>query len=100
MPKLEKPQSRKSRFGEQPPDPIDTLGNLDAPESAPAPRAEEPRIDGRTLRVTGRTVQFATRVHPEWKRKLHKLSERTKLMYVEVLEKALDALERELRSSK
>lgn len=100
MPKLEKPHPRKSRFGEQPPDPIDTLGNLDAPESAPAPKDREPLVDGRTLRVTGRTVQFATRVHPEWKRKLHKLSEKTKLMYVEVLEQALDALERELKTGR
>lgn len=97
MPKLSKPK-RKTRFGEPPPQHADTKGNLSAPEVAPAPeqRTVSLHVDGRTLRVTGRTTQFATRVHPEWKLKLHQISQRTRLMYVEILERALEAFEREL----
>lgn len=99
MPKLQKPQTRKGRFGELPPAEADTHGNLEAPETAPARRAATTTVDGRALRATGRTVQFATRVHPDWKLRLHRLSEKTSLMYVELLERALDALERELKAS-
>ena len=96
MPKLTKPR-KKSRFGEKPPSDADTHGVLAAPEIAVSPPPAEPiQVDGRTLRATGRTTQFATRVHPEWKLRLHKLSQRTNLMYVEILERALDAFEREL----
>lgn len=103
MPKLAKPKKR-SRFGEAPPVQTDTRGNLSAPELAPTSltsptRVEHPHVDGRTLRVTGRTEQFATRVRPEWKLKLHELSKKTQLMYVEILERALEAFERELNRS-
>lgn len=103
------PKPRKSRLP-PPPGPDDTLGNLEQPEHAPsiptpAPtptstatpsKAEPPRVDGRTLQVTGRTLHFANKVTPQWKAQLHRLAQRTGLMYCEVLEHALDALEREL----
>jgi hypothetical protein len=68
--------------------------NLDAPEHAPAspvPRAG--RVDGRTLRKSNRTVQFATRVTDEFDARLREIAQRDGLMLVEVLEKALDAYE-------
>lgn len=88
----------KSRFAEAPPAPADTRGNLDQPELAPAPAPSTPadRVDGRRLRATGRTVQFATRVHPDWKADLDALARETGKLYVELLEDALAALRREL----
>lgn len=91
----------KSRFAEAPPAPADTRGNLDQPELAPAVRtATTDRIDGRRLRATGRTVQFATRVHPDWKTDLDDLARQTGKLYVELLEDALAALKRELNKLK
>jgi hypothetical protein len=58
----------------------------------PPPRAG--RIDGRTLRRSGRTVQFATRVSPEFDERVRRIAMRDGLLLVEVLEKALDAYER------
>ena len=52
------------------------------------------RIDGRTLRRSGRTVQFATRVSPQFDERLRQIAVRDRLMLVEVLERALDAYER------
>lgn len=56
------------------------------------------RVDGRNRRATGRTLRFGATVHPDWKAKLDRLADRlgTGTMYVQVLEQALDALEREL----
>ena len=76
--------------------------NLSAPEVAPvapAPVAAPPakaRRDGRTLRRTGRTVTFATRVSPEFDERIRDIAEEKGLMLVEVLEQALAAYEREL----
>ena len=96
MTKLKKP--RKSRFGEAPPLEEDVHGILNAPETAPL-RAATDRVDGRSLRATGRTEQFATRVAPEWKERLNRLAKETGLRYVEILEKALDEFERTRQSS-
>ena len=49
--------------------------------------------DGRSARRTGRTVQFATRVSPEFDERLRVIAERDGLLLVEVLERALDAYE-------
>jgi hypothetical protein len=54
------------------------------------------RRDGRTLRRTGRTVTFATRVSPEFDERIRDIAEEKGLMLVEVLEQALAAYEREL----
>lgn len=56
-------------------------------------QAKSEKVDGRTLQVTGRTLHFATKVHPDWKARLHQLAQRTGRMYCEVLEDALAALE-------
>ena len=51
------------------------------------------RIDGRTLRRSGRTVQFATRVSPEFDERIREIARREGMLLVEVLEQALKAYE-------
>jgi hypothetical protein len=51
------------------------------------------RIDGRSLRRTGRTLQLATRVSWEFDDKLRRIAQRDGLKLVEVLERALEAYE-------
>ena len=58
------------------------------------PRDTQYRIDGRSLRKTGRTVQLATRVSWEFDTKLRQIAQRDGLKLVEVLERALDAYEK------
>jgi hypothetical protein len=102
---------RRSSLGE-PPTPAEASANLDAPETAP-PTALEPvpparmsvvppaatrgegglRRDGRSARRSGRTLQFATRVTPEFDDRLRSIAERDGKLLVEVLEDALDAYE-------
>jgi hypothetical protein len=57
------------------------------------PRDAQYRIDGRSLRRTGRTLQLATRVSWEFDDKLRRIAQRDGLKLVEVLERALDAYE-------
>jgi hypothetical protein len=56
-------------------------------------RVEEGRIDGRTLRRTGRTVQLALRVKPSFDHRLRQAAARDRLLLCEVLERALDTYE-------
>lgn len=106
---------RRSSLGAPPPA-EEASPNLQAPETAPAPVsaadpaqplpalappvAAGPRAgqgsysrDGRSARRTGRTLQFATRVSPEFDQRLRDIAERDRLLLVEVLERALDAYE-------
>lgn len=64
----------------------------------PAAAERPPRIDGRSLRKTDRTVPFASRVTPEFDVRLRQIAERDRLKLVEVLEKALDAYEAHRRT--
>ena len=57
------------------------------------PRDTQYRIDGRSLRRTGRILQLATRVSWEFDDKLRRIAQRDGLKLVEVLERALDAYE-------
>jgi hypothetical protein len=88
----------KKRLG--PPPPIEAASdNLQAPEIAPAafeikPR-EERQEDGRSARRTGRTLQFATRVSPDFNRRFRAVAKRDGLMFAELLEKALEAYEKQ-----
>lgn len=73
-----------------------------SPEPVAPPPAQEPptpaiRIDGRSLRRSGRTVQFATRVSPEFDLRVRSLAQREGLLLVEVLERALEAYEKSAR---
>ena len=69
--------------------------NLSAPEVAPVAPAPVAAPQA-TLRRTGRTVTFATRVSPEFDERIRDIAEEKGLMLVEVLEQALAAYEREL----
>jgi hypothetical protein len=64
--------------------------NLHEPELA---RPPVERMDGRSLRRSGRTLQLATRVTPEFDARLRRIAQRDGLLLVEVLERALDAYE-------
>jgi hypothetical protein len=100
---------RRSTLGAPPPL-AEASSNLDAPEVAPPPAPEMPPAaaisapsspaergrlarDGRSARRTGRTVQFATRVTPEFDERFRIIAERDGLLHVELLEKALAAYE-------
>jgi hypothetical protein len=70
---------------------------------APAPELEQPvpqRIDGRSLRRTGRTVGFSTKVTEDWDYRLKRYAARNNVLIVVALEQALDALEREEKARK
>jgi hypothetical protein len=62
-------------------------------DATPQLRDAPYRIDGRSLRRTGRTLQLATRVSWEFDNKLRRIAQRDGLKLVEVLERALDAYE-------
>lgn len=101
---------RRSTLGAPPPL-EEASQNLNAPEIAPAAKPEvvtrlptpikaqpqedgtaltrPPRIDGRSLRKTDRTIPFASRVTPEFDAQLRQIAARDGLKLVEVLEKAL-----------
>jgi hypothetical protein len=102
---------RRSSLGAPPP-PAEASPNLEAPETAPpatpvrrlaavppAVPANPPvgegavRRDGRSARRSGRTLQFATRVSPEFDTRLRGIAERDGKLLVEVLEEALEAYE-------
>lgn len=52
------------------------------------------KVDKRTLRKTGRTEQFATRVSKEWLEKVKGIAEKENLKLVEVLEKMLESYDK------
>lgn len=99
-----------------PPPPSEASTNLRAPEIAPSLSAalappmveEEPagiavgrRVrDGRSARRTGRVIQFATRVTPDFDDRFRAIAERDGLLHVELLEKALAAYEASLARGK
>jgi hypothetical protein len=120
MADMTKLRRRPSNLGEPPPL-EEASSNLSAPEIAPAfspppandrqdtpqdtpdvisiapqprPRSEpkkRARIDGRTLRKTGRTVQLATRVSEDFDDEIRQIAKREGLKIVEVLERAVAA---------
>ena len=96
-----------------PPSLAEASRNLDRPEISGEPRdliggipvrlrqpTGEPRIDGRSMRRTNRTVQFATRVTPEFDRRVRAIALEEGLLIVEVLERALQAYENQQLSSR
>lgn len=88
-----------------PPSMDEASTNLNAPEAMPvagpaSPQsvAQSPRMDGRSARRTNRTMQFATRVKPEWDAELRAIAQRDGLLLVEVLERALDLYKKQARA--
>ena len=78
------------------PPPIEEASrNLTAPEVAPVvPQSQScpAHIDGRSLRKTNRTVQFATKVTPEFDDEFRAMAARKGLEFCVLLEKMLDAI--------
>ena len=99
-----------------PPSPAEASTNLTMPETPNDEREEtddgtvsslqsarvaiESRIDGRSMRRTNRTVQFATRVTPEFDHRVRAIAMEEGLLIVEVLEQALQAYECQKRASR
>lgn len=75
-----------------PPSLDQTGNNLSAPEVSPI----SDYIDGRSTKKTGRIEQFATRVTPEFHRKVKMLAARDNLKIVEILEKSIELYEKEM----
>lgn len=63
-----------------------------APATEPTPLTAK-RIDGRSARRSNRTVQFATRVTPQFDDRIRAIAQRDGLLLVEILELALEAYE-------
>jgi hypothetical protein len=87
-----------------PPSMEEASTNLHAPEAVPAVHVSSassaliPRMDGRSARRTNRTLQFATRVRPEWDAELRALAQRDGLLLVEVLERAMELYKNQVAS--
>ena len=97
-----------------PPPLAEASSNLDAPEIAPPPATPLPAVspivapspvererrvrDGHSARRTGRTVQFATRVTPDFDERFRTIAERDGLLHVELLERSLAAYTRTVSS--
>jgi hypothetical protein len=83
---------RRGELGDPPP--LAEAGeNLKAPEHAPPAPALD--VDGRTLRKTGRTQQFATRITPELHRQIKMIAARDGLKVTELLEQAVAVYEKQ-----
>lgn len=65
--------------------------NIYSPEVAPAADhiSYKPRIDGRSIRRTNRTVKLATSVTPEFDNTLREIALENNMLLSEVLEEAL-----------
>ena len=80
-----------------------TMGDLKRPPRGTAQTREikekdgTGKIDGRTLRKTGRSTQIIFRTSPAYRTKLEKLATAQGFSFAETLERALDAYERELK---
>ena len=85
-------QKLKRHKLEVPPTLAETTSNLQMPEVIGE------KVDKRTLRKTGRTEQFATRVSKEWLEKVKAIAEKEGLKLVEVLERALECYERQSKN--
>lgn len=78
--------------------------NLRAPEIAPTNNETSldrnqqkiERLDARSFRKTGRTIQFATRVSEEFDFKLRSIAQRNNKLLVEILEEALQEYEKKI----
>ncbi len=77
-----------------PPQPSDAMDNLSQPEHAPT----ADRIDGRSLRATGRLTQFTTRITEDLQTEIKVYAAQHKLKYNDFLEQAFDALKQQKQS--
>jgi hypothetical protein len=83
---------RRGELGEPPK--IEEAGeNLKAPETAPPKESSSQKADGRTLRKTGRTHPFATRITPILHKRIKMIAARDEVKVAELLEHAIEAYE-------
>lgn len=75
-----------------PPPPSEARDNLAQPEHAPAGAY----VDGRTLRATGRTTQFTTRITEELQTEIKVFAAQHKLKFNDLLEQAFEALKEQM----
>ena len=93
------PPQDEARIDLAPEPPRAAPANTRSSTAAQPPRRTEAaapqpgRMDGRTMRRSGRTVQFATRVSPDFDERIRQIAMREGLLLVEVLERALEAYE-------
>ncbi len=74
---------------------IERHSDLPVAEPAAAPAAVEPPVlDGRSLRATGRTLQLNIKVSSATKATILRLAKERDLLVAEVIEQAVEALER------
>ena len=59
------------------------------PRPDPLERPTPPAVDGRSLRATGRTEQFATRISPETKAQIQQIARAEGITMAEVIERAV-----------
>ncbi|MFG5121808.1 hypothetical protein [Methylorubrum sp. POS3] len=78
-------------FGGPDPEPAEQ----DAPASAPMPERTSPMPDGRSLRATGRTHQFSTRIKLETHDKMKWLALHERITLGELLERMTDLYEQQ-----
>ena len=69
----------------------------DRPIPPPLDAEPRPRIDARTLRRTGRTVHFATKVTESYDYRMREIAAQTGKYLSEILEESLAAYEREIQ---
>lgn len=99
----------RSAFGDAIP-PKEESGNLDAPEIAPvekeklpkksSEKVNSPKIDGRSLRRTGRTELLSVRVSPEKANEFRELAFSKKMKLSEAMEEAISLLTKKLTVNK
>ena len=85
----------KKRKTNLPSPPIDEVGENIHPRQPAIDLGNYERIDGRSLRRTGRTIQFNTRVTPVFDMRLRELAQRDHLSLAEVLERALSLYDKQ-----
>lgn len=86
-------KKKKNRLG-TPPSRTDTLNTLAEPEVAPSAQQPIKKVDGRSLRKTGMTEQFNTRVSKEFLKKLRKMAKAKGVTQGKLIEMGLDALDK------
>ena len=103
MAQLKKKIRKKKRLG-PPPKMEEVSNNLDEPETftpkAPAPALDDQpteKIDGRTLRRTGYTEQFNTKVPPGFKAELAAIAESESITFGKALVNALNIYKEHLK---
>jgi hypothetical protein len=71
-----------------------------APAQNPRPEPDDDfdRIDGRSLRKTGRTLPFSTRVSVDLDRRIRRIAAKHHMLIVEIIEQGVDLLEEKLNN--